>query len=266
MATDPTTISSAAREALVREEHGPIALTDWRDAIFLHFAVDPAILQPQVPFPLDTWEGDAYVSVVAFLQRNFRLAAGGRLGALATLPVATYRFCNLRTYVRAGDAPGVFFIVEWIANLPSVALARTIYGLPYRFVRSRYDHDRQSNLFTGTVLAGGLALAVQASIEYDRPAAPTPPGSLDAFCLERYTAFTTARRTPLSFRIWHPAWEQHRVGAEVLGDSLLRANGAWYPQARLAAANYSPGIDGVWIGRPHRLKARGAGMPGHWRK
>ena len=256
MDPDPSAISNAARDALLREKHGPLALTGWADAIFLHFALDPAVLQPQVPFPLDTWEGDAYVSVVAFLQHNFRLAAGGPLGALATLPVATYRFCNLRTYVRAGDAPGVFFIVEWIANLPSVALARTIYGLPYRFVRSRYDHDRTRNLFTGTVLGSGLELACQARIDYSAPVAPAEPGSLDAFCLERYTAFTAGRRAPLSFRIWHPAWPQQRVDAEVLTDTLLHSTGAWYPAARLAAANYSPGIDGVWIGRPHRYSPR----------
>jgi uncharacterized protein YqjF (DUF2071 family) len=253
MDDDPEAISLAARDAVEREEGGPLALTDWRDAVFLHFAVDPAALQPLVPFPLDIWEGDAYVSVVAFLQRNFRLAAGGALGALATLPVATYRFCNLRTYVRAVDAPGVFFIVEWIANLPSVVLARTVYGLPYRFVRSRYDHDRGRNLFTGTVLAGGEQLIVQAQVDFTAAVAPAEPGSLDAFCLERYTAFTTARRRPLWFRIWHPAWRQHRAEAEVLSDSLVRAAGDWYPRARLIAANYSPGIDGVWIGRPHRL-------------
>jgi uncharacterized protein YqjF (DUF2071 family) len=255
--SDPSAISNAARDVLAREEGGPLAVTDWRDAVFLHFAVDPAALQPQVPFALDTWEGSAYVSVVAFLQRNFRLAAGGPLGALATLPVATYRFCNLRTYVRAGDTPGVFFIVEWIANLPSVVLARTVYGLPYRFVRSRYDHDRGRGLFTGTVLSSGLELAVHARVDYTATGAPGEPGGIDAFCLERYVAFTSARRRPLTFRIWHPAWTQHRVEAEILSDALLRSTGPWYEHACLAAANYSPGIDGVWIGRPHRASRLG---------
>lgn len=243
-------LSASAREALLAEDRRPLAVTDWRHAVFLHYAVDPAVLQPRVPFDLDLWQGDAYVSVVAFSQLHFRPYRGGGALAWLTWPVANYRFCNVRTYVRYRDEPGVFFLVEWISNPPSVLLARGIYGLPYRYVRSTYEHDTRTGLFTGEVVSGGSRLVLRASIAYDAPLTLPPPGGLDAFCLERYLGMTSGRGRPLRFRIWHPSWRQQSITAETGDDRLLSATGDWYAHARLAAANYSAGIDGVWIGRP----------------
>lgn len=252
---DLAAISTFAHEALISEEGGPLAVTDWHKAVFLHFAVDPAALQPVVPFELDLWEGQAYVSVVAFSQRHFRLYRGGRASSWLTWPVANFRFCNLRTYVRHGGEAGVYFLVEWITNAPSVILARGVYGLPYRFVRSRYDHNTAAGLFTGEVSAGGRRLVAKARITYDAATGPTAPGSLGEFCLERYVAFTAARGRPLRLLIWHPPWQQQRIEAEIVDDSLLQQSGDWYPHAQLALATYSPGMEGIWIGRPHRVTA-----------
>src|SRR3712207_1445969 len=72
---------------------------DWRDVVFVHYAVDPAVLQPQVPFDLDLFEGRAWVSLVAFTQTDLRPAVGGAPGAAFMKPVARHEFLNLRTYV-----------------------------------------------------------------------------------------------------------------------------------------------------------------------
>src|SRR3954469_18867484 len=90
----------------------PWLLADWVEAAFVHWAVDPALLAPHVPFPLDRWRGEAYVSVVCFTQRRLRPRFGGSLAALLTAPIAEHAFCNLRAYVRVGGVPGICFLRE----------------------------------------------------------------------------------------------------------------------------------------------------------
>src|SRR6476661_8831060 len=64
--------SAAARGRMFRAGERPLAVANWERALFIHFAIDPAVLQPHVPFPLDLCEGRAYVSLVAFTQTNVR--------------------------------------------------------------------------------------------------------------------------------------------------------------------------------------------------
>src|SRR4051794_7493254 len=80
-----------------------VFVADWMNAVFIHFAIDPAVLQPFVPFALDLNDGLAYVSLVAFTQRRIRPRWGGRAAAALSGPLATHPFLNVRTYVRHGD-------------------------------------------------------------------------------------------------------------------------------------------------------------------
>src|SRR5437016_102216 len=62
-------------------ERRKLFVADWIDAIFVHFAIDPHKLQPIVPLELDCLDGQAYVSLVAFTQRNLRPCVGRALAA-----------------------------------------------------------------------------------------------------------------------------------------------------------------------------------------
>src|SRR5262245_42618054 len=75
-------------------------INDWVRALFIHFEVSPAVLQAQVPFPLDKWRGHAFVSVVAFTMTRLRPAWGGRVTAWLVSPISEHEFLNVRTYVR----------------------------------------------------------------------------------------------------------------------------------------------------------------------
>jgi uncharacterized protein len=244
-------LSEAARRRLKQ----PFLRTDWHHTVFLHFAVDVDVLQPHVPFTLDCWQGRAYVSVVAFQQRGFLLGRGGRATSWLTGPIGSHDFCNVRTYVRPEDESGVFFLTEWISRRLTVLIAQALYGLPYRFARLRYDRDTRSGTFHGEVATpSGNRLTCRARIDYNHPVAPAPKDSLEAFTMERYTAYTARGKRRRRFRIWHEPWRQQRIEAKLGEDSLLRQTFKWYEAAELAAANYSPGVHGVWIGYPHRVK------------
>jgi len=61
-------------------------------AVFIHYTVDVEVLQQEVPFELDLFEGRAFVSLVAFSMRRLRPCFGGRLAELLFKPVATTRY------------------------------------------------------------------------------------------------------------------------------------------------------------------------------
>ena len=63
---------------MIAGEGRPLFWADWLRLVFIHYAVDPERLQPQVPFALDCYEGQAYVSLVAFVMHRLRLRRGVR--------------------------------------------------------------------------------------------------------------------------------------------------------------------------------------------
>lgn len=244
--------SAGSRDEFLRHEAGPLAVTQWDDAIFLHYRVSPSLIRAHVPFPLDLFDAQAWVSVVMFSQRGTRPAAGGGALRWAALPIANYRFCNLRTYVCVDGEPGVYFLTEWLSNPLAAMLARVVYGLPCSVAQERYRHDRPGNVFTGLATAGERRFSCRSSVPYAQERKSSVPGSLDHFCLERYTAFTLRGKRRLRFRISHEPWPQISIDAQVEDDNLLTAAHPWLSAANPSHAHYSPGVADVWIGRPHR--------------
>ncbi len=253
------TPSQAGRLRLAAGEGTPLLRADWLRAVFVHYAVDPDELQPDVPFDLDLRDGQAYVSLVAFVMRRMRYYRGGRLTAWLTAPIATHPFLNARTYVRHGGEAGIFFLAEWLPNPLSVALGPPLFGLPYRLGRLRYDHRHETGRLAGQVTAPGTPGAVRycARVDPDARFSLCDDGSLRAFLMERYTAFTARGARRRLFRVWHRPWAYTPLDLDLQDDALLAASGAWYQHARFVGADYSPGVRRVWMGRPQRVDGAG---------
>ncbi len=229
----------------------PLFLANWERAVFIHYEADPALLQQQVPFALDLYEGRAFISLVAFTLLRMRPRVGGRLSEWLFKPIASHDFLNVRTYVRQAGEPGIFFLAEWLSNPLSVRLGPRTFGLPYRFGHLSYTHNHAGGEISGTVTAneGGLRYrAAMASSCFQ----PSEAGSLTEFLCERYTAFTCQQRRRRLFRVWHEPWPQTPIEVEIISDDLLASTGPWRKSAECVGANYSPGVE-VWMGRPHRL-------------
>jgi uncharacterized protein YqjF (DUF2071 family) len=227
----------------------PLFLASWERAVFVHYEADPDALQRCVPFPLDLYDGRAFVSLVAFTLRGMRLRRGGKIGELLLKPIATHDFLNVRTYVRPNGVPGIYFLAEWLSNRISVPLGPPVFGLPYRYGQLRYAHGDRARL-SGRIEARQGAICYRGSYEVDS-FRPCPAGSLDEFLLERYTAFTRRWFGARMFRVWHPPWPQTRATVTVVRDDLLAMTGEWWNTANFVGANYSPGVN-VWMGRPLR--------------
>jgi len=240
--------SDRARRRMLRPGERPLFVADWAEALFVHFPVDPRVLQPRVPFPLDLYRGRAYVSLVAFTQRGLRPRVGGRLAARLTAPLATHEFLNARTYVRCGGGRGIYFLAEWIPNRLATLIGPRMYGLPYRLARMRYARRARS----GEVVAPSGRFAWRAKPRLGEIRAPARPG-LERFLLERYTAYTSRGDSALRFRVWHEPWLRVRARVRFADTTLIDAAFPWMAGAKPALAHYSPGVRGVWIGPPRHV-------------
>jgi uncharacterized protein YqjF (DUF2071 family) len=245
----------AVRRSTSMSAMKPLFLADWIDAFFVHFALDPADLQPLVGMKLDTFNGRAWVSLVAFTQTRLRFAATGDATWL-TRPLSDHPFLNLRTYVRDGDERGIFFMAEWIPNRLAVLLGPAMYGLPYRLGRLQYRHHRAAGRLHSNVRAGGSSIEMVGSFNPTVPAAPAKDHTLDAFLLERYTAFTIRRGVRRSFRVAHEPWLFHPVQVSLPDTSLLElALPSGWGLDHPACAHYSSGVVDVGIDKPRRRSA-----------
>ena len=115
----------------------------WMSVLFIHYEVEPARLQAEVPFPLDLRDGKAHVSVVAFSQERLRFAFGGNLTNWVGRWFANHEFLNVRTYVQHGGEPGIFFLAEWVPKRIATWLGPPLFGLPYRFGNIEYEHGQR---------------------------------------------------------------------------------------------------------------------------
>jgi len=219
----------------------------------IHFEVDAEALQRDVPYQVDLWNDRAFVSLVAFALRGMRPRWGGRLGALLFQPIASHEFLNVRTYVRHDEEAGIHFLAEWLPNRLAVLTGRPVFGLPYRYGGITRSPIRCGDPFRGRVVdsASGVKLEYRGQLAAPPAFLPCAAGSLDEWLMERYTAFNSAGARKRFFRVWHPPWSQCRAQVNADERSLLTTNWPWFEQARFAAANYSPGLAEVWMGRPH---------------
>ena len=248
--------SEAAQRRLLSHWGDPFFIAGWERVLMIHFEVDPEVLQREVPFQLDLLNGRAFVSAVAFTMIGMRPCHGGKLAEWLFRPLATHDFLNIRTYVRHQGESGIHFLAEWLSSRLAVKLGPATFGLPYRYGRIVYRHDGPNQMIQGQVVdvTSGCKLAYQAQCRDTPEAQPCEAGSLDEWLMERYTAFNSAGLVKRLFRVWHPPWPQCAATVTLADTSLLRLRWPWFQHAHLLAANYSPGFNEVWMGRPHLAK------------
>ena len=251
----PGALSQAAKERMLSRSGEPLFLADWVDVLMVHLEVDPTSLQRATPFPLDLFDGRAFVSLVFFTMRRMRPRRGGRIGEWLLRPIATHEFLNVRTYVESNGEPGIYFLAEWLPNAFSVRIGPSAFGLPYRLGRMAYEHNfGTERRISGRVVDAptGAELAYRGELSSPMDFVLCAAGSLDEWLMERYTAFTHRNGVSRFFRVWHPPWPQVPAHVELTDAFLVRSNWPWLAEATHIGANYSPGFRDVWIGRPNR--------------
>jgi len=200
----------------------------WHDVLFAHWPVAADRMRALVPAPLelDLFRRHAWLGVVPFRMTNVAPRGVPALPWLSAFPEL-----NVRTYVRVGAKPGVYFFSLDASNPVAVSIARRLYGLPY-FTASmqvrradgviRYRSRRRGR--------GGGAGAFAATYRPVGAVFAPPRGSLEHFLTERYCLYTVdARVGPRRLEIHHPPWLLQRAEAEIHENTLAEAAGVRLP-------------------------------------
>jgi uncharacterized protein YqjF (DUF2071 family) len=206
---------------------GPWVMTQtWHDLLFTHWRLPPDRLRPLVPagFELDLHDGAAWIGIVPFLMTN--VAPRG----LPAMPgISEFPELNVRTYVRVGDRPGVYFFSLDAGSRLAVQTARRLLNLPY-FSASMSIRPASSGVQYESRRIGDAGTAFEALYGGTGEPARAAPGSLDEFLTERYCLYHFSRRgRPYRLEIHHPPWPLQRAWASIGTNTMAAASGITLP-------------------------------------
>ena len=176
----------------------------WHDLLFAHWAVDPVVLRARVPaaLDLDVFENRAWIGIVPFRMSNVAPRGVPALPGISAFPEL-----NVRTYVRVGDKPGVFFFSLDAASAFAVGAARVMFGLPYYVAAMALREDEGLTRYRSRRTAAGAPAELAAVYHPTGPVFHAARGSRDYFLTERYCLYTVDRRgRPHRLEIHHPPW------------------------------------------------------------
>jgi uncharacterized protein YqjF (DUF2071 family) len=217
------TVATVAKE-LVSQKSNPWRWSQrWRHILFAHWQVLPELLLPHLPtgLELDTREGAAWISVVAFHLERVRLRGLPPLGFCSN-----FLELNLRTYVRLNGEPAIYFLSIHAGNRLAVGLARRLTPLPYAFAQMTYDrqhHDWRFESHRPRSKGGQLLFQAEFSPVVGRR--EVKADSLDAWLLERYVAYVAGEHGRLRrMSVQHPPWQVQDV---VLRSAATELGQAW---------------------------------------
>jgi uncharacterized protein YqjF (DUF2071 family) len=217
----------------------------WRHLLFAHWQVLPEMLQRHLPagLELDTFEGAAWITIVAFHLEKVRLR-----GLPPIYPFSNLLELNCRTYVRFAGRPAIYFLSIHAGNRLAVSMARRLTPLPYAFARMSYDRHQEDWRFvshrpgdrSGQLLFRShfSPLAGRREVKAD---------SLDAWLLERYFAYVADEDHRLyRMAVGHPPWQVQDV---ILRSAATDLGQAWgFNLGRIPdRQHFAEGVDAlVW--------------------
>jgi uncharacterized protein YqjF (DUF2071 family) len=219
-------------------ERPHVLAMDWRDALFAHWPVAPATVQSTLPDGVDvaTYDGDAWLGVVAFVMEDIRprgVPVGLSFGEL-----------NLRTYVQGprGDR-GIYFYNLDATDPIGVSLARWLFQLPYYRASMSIDRSSDAIEFASQRIHPGVSDAYfDATYRRTGERFEADEGALEAFLVENYYFLTAGRDRLFRGDVDHGPWPLYEAIAEIRTNTLFEANDFDQP-GREPLLHYSPGVD-----------------------
>lgn len=195
---------------------GIFLTANWQKLIMANYKVQPELLQKYIPAhtELDLWNGDCYLSLVAFMFSDTRVMGWKIPGHI------NFEEVNLRFYVKQKIGVdqwrrGVAFINEIVPRWAIAQVANLAYHENYRKCRMEHVWTK----FHGVSQYAGYEwklgnewyiLSVDAELE----AQALEPGSEAEFIAEHYWGYT--RVTPsktIAYQVEHPQWKQYKVNS-----------------------------------------------------
>lgn len=221
----------------------PVMYHTWQELLFLHWLMDPDLVQAMLPpgLTVDTCEGDAWVGIVPFFMRNIRPWWSPPVPG-----ISSFQEVNLRTYaVDEQGIPGVWFLSLDADTRVGTWWGRTLYRLPYFYSHMSHEWNRSTGQVRYASHRSGSSERLASHFDYLPCGEPrtAEPGTLEFFLIERYVLFADAGRSRIAAgRVHHPPYVFS--DAEVTAnDALFELNGLPRPNRPADHAVVSRGVD-----------------------
>lgn len=228
------------------EPDQPVLLRQkWHHLLFLHWEISPNELQALIPprLTVDMFQGKAYIGLIPFTMTGVR--------AVLTPPlpwISSFHEVNVRTYVHLdGRDPGVWFFSLDASSSIAVAAARAAYKLAYHDAEIDFSaSDEPLPLIDFHSRRNGARSPANAHMQYrpvEGPAAPSAPGSLEHFLIERYILYAEDDERQLyRAQVHHQPYDVQRAEVLSLEETLVWAAGVRRAEG-VGLRHYSRGVD-----------------------
>jgi uncharacterized protein YqjF (DUF2071 family) len=215
--------SSMEAKMLEQTDHRPwelptrpwVMTQSWEKLLFSHWPIEPDLIQSRIPAPLqlDTFENQAWITVVPFQMNRIRLRF------LPTIPgTGLFPELNVRTYVTHQGKSGVFFLHIDADHHFAVWAAKKFAYLPYNYAKINWQEQDQQIHFASH---HHDQLSFEAYYQPSSSAKAATSGSLDHWLMERYCLYTTHDKNIYRGEIHHQPWLIQQAKAKVVCDSLF---------------------------------------------
>lgn len=219
----------------------------WNWLTFLHWAYDPAVIQPLLPqgLTVDEYDGVAWVGLVPFRVENLRLPNMRAIPWISSFPET-----NVRTYARDenGDR-GVWFLSLDADRLAAVVGARTGFRLNYQWAQMKLAREGSMVRYSSS-RNGLMSTSAHSEIEVEVGEAFEPDELIerDHFLTALWRLYTSYGGRLAYMQVEHPPWPLYQARVVKLEEDLVAAAGVPRPEAA-PLVHYSPGVD-VKVGGP----------------
>lgn len=229
---------NSIEEVLQSVSHRPWAIPEgqwmfyqeWNRAIFLHFEVPYDVLRKLVPeeIELDQLDGKCYVSIVPFTMENIRPR---QLPAVSM--VSDFDELNVRTYVKVGGKPGVYFLNIEVGKSLSAFVSRTVSGLPYEKAEMKRTADTYLSLNEKKKFFLRLKFRTSDLIQSKT--------ILEKWLTERYCLYVYVNEELFRYEIHHKEWPIKTILFENL-ELEYKIGDLHLTEADVIASQYSDGL------------------------
>ena len=224
----------------------PVLLSQWLTVTFVHWPVDPAVVQAVLPpgLTVDVYDDHAWISLVPF-----RMVDVGPPGP-ALLRRLAFAETNFRTYVRAPNGrDGVYFLkIEAVSALMTYG-TRLAAGVRYELGNlSVVEHS-------GRISYGGARRDGTCSYRVDvTPGQPlTSPAPRDVWLTGRWRAYSWHLGRLLETPVEHEPWPLSSATLDGMHETLTTCMGL--PQASEdRVVHFSEGVRHVRIGHSRLVR------------
>jgi uncharacterized protein len=201
----------------------------WHDLLFAHWPVGASALLSKIPrgLALDLFDGQAWVGIVPFQMTNVAPRATPALPWLSA-----FAEMNVRTYVRVGSKPGVYFFSLDAANPIAVAAARLLFHLPYFTAAMTVGVRGDEVTYASRRRSRDPPAQFTATYRPTGPVRNPERGSLEYFLTERYCLYTVDRKDRvMRGDIHHPPWPIQSAVGDIRENTMADAAGIHLPQS-----------------------------------